>query len=288
VSQLLRFRAGAQIEMRPPSDLAAMLGAEHHRRKSGDGCARLSRVSPHRGPSEDLCHVLKEDADLLSAVTAERRQQAAEECIARCVRVPPGPWKGDGTEEIRDGLGLLVLDGLLLRRVGVDGRYGAELLGESDILRPWQGEGTEPVLPRTTGWVVLSGTRFAVLDAVATRRIARYPDLIGPLVGRALDRSRNLTINMAIIHHPRIDTRLHMLFWHLADRWGRVRGDGTVLPIQLTHRYLAELVAASRPTVTAALAELSARGLVSSVEVGWLLSGQPPGELLEVEVRHAA
>ena len=34
-------------------------------------------------------------------------------------------------------------------------------------------------------------------------------------------RSRHLAVNMAIVQQARIDTRLHMLFWHLADRWGR-------------------------------------------------------------------
>jgi predicted GNAT family acetyltransferase len=31
---------------------------------------------------------------------------------------------------------------------------------------------------------------------------------------------------MAIAHYPRIDRRLLMLMWHLADRWGRVTPNG--------------------------------------------------------------
>jgi CRP-like cAMP-binding protein len=41
-------------------------------------------------------------------------------------------------DRARGGYGLLVLEGLLLRRVGIEGRYGAELLGPGDLLRPWQ------------------------------------------------------------------------------------------------------------------------------------------------------
>ncbi|HEY5317302.1 MAG TPA: Crp/Fnr family transcriptional regulator, partial [Solirubrobacteraceae bacterium] len=179
--------------------------------------------------------------------------------------------------------GFLVLEGLLIRRVGVDGRFGAELLGEGDLLRPWQGQGVPLALPRTTGWRVLEPTRLAVLDAVAAQRFARYPELIGTLVGRALERSRNLAVNMAIVHQPRVDIRLRMLFWHLADRWGLVRNDGISLPLHLTHTVLADLVTARRPTVSSALSELAERGLVRVIDDAWLLSGDPPGELLELQ-----
>jgi CRP/FNR family transcriptional regulator, cyclic AMP receptor protein len=121
-----------------------------------------------------------------------------------------------------------------------------------------------------------------VLDEACTERLARYPQLIGRLVGRALERSRNLTVNMAIVHQARVDVRLHMLFWHLAARWGRVGSDGVSLPLRLTHSVLADLVAARRPTVTSALSELARHGLVRAVDGGWLLSGDPPGELLEL------
>jgi CRP-like cAMP-binding protein len=88
---------------------------------------------------------------------------------------------------------------------------------------------------------------------------------------------------MAIVHHARVDVRLHMLFWHLAARWGRVRGDGVTVPLRLTHTVLADLVAARRPTVTTALSELSRQGLVRSVDDGWLLSGEPPGDGITIQ-----
>jgi CRP/FNR family cyclic AMP-dependent transcriptional regulator len=75
------------------------------------------------------------------------------------------------------------------------------------------------------------------------------------------------------------DDRLHLLFWHFAGRWGRVRGDGVLLPFRLTHTVLADLVAARRPTVTSALSDLSRRGLVRAMDDGWLLVGDPPGAI---------
>ena len=229
-----------------------------------------------------VCHVLSEDPDLAELIDPEHRARAVEHCIARTARIPRGRWTTPGPEGLRDGIGLLVLEGLLLRRVGIDGRFGAELLGVGDLLRPWQGEDARPTLALTTGWRVLEPVRLALLDAATARRFAAYPELTGRLVDRALERSRNLAINMAIVHQARVNVRLHMLFWHLADRWGRVRPAGIVLPLSLTHTVLADLVAARRPTVTSALSELGRQRLVLPDEEGWLLCGEPPGELLEL------
>src|ERR1700742_5399311 len=116
-------------------------------------------------------------------------------------------------------------------------------------------------------------TRLAVLDEPAARCMATYPQLTGALVARAVERSRSLAVNMAIIHQARVNIRLLMLLWHLADRWGRVRSEGVVVPLHLTHSVLADLVAARRPTVTSALTELTRRGLVEPKTRGWLLLG---------------
>ncbi len=226
-----------------------------------------------------VCQILREDPELAEAVSPAARPQAVETCVARTVGVSTGRWSAQGTEAVGAGIGLLVLDGLLLRRVGIDGRFGAELLGQGDVLRPWEGEHGSASLTRTTGWRVLEPVRLAVLDEAAARRLAAYPELTGRLVGRALDRSRHLTVNMAIIHQARVHVRLHMMFWHLAERWGRVRSEGVFLPLALTHSVLADLVAARRPTVTTGLAELYRLELVRHLTRGWLLLGEPPGEL---------
>ncbi len=230
-----------------------------------------------------VCHVLSEDPDLAQFVAPEQRARAVEHCVARTTRVPRGRWHACASESLREGIGLLVLEGLLLRRVGVDGRFGAELLGVGDLLRPWESDESRPTLTLTTGWRVLEPVRLAVLDDVSARRFAVYPQLTGQLVERALERSRNLAINMAIVHQARVNVRLRMLFWHLADRWGRVRSEGVLLPLALTHSVLADLVAARRPTVTSALSELTRQQLVISEGDGWLLRGERPGELVELQ-----
>ena len=238
-------------------------------------------MRPH--PGSLTCHVLLEDPDLAEAISPERREAAIDSCTAREFRSPAR----DGISEaspLRNGLGLLVLSGLLVRRVGIDGRFGAELLGEGDLLRPWQWESDSATLPLQMGWSIVEPARMALLDDdFVTRCIGSFPELASPLVGRAMQRARNLAVNMAIVHQARVDNRLHMLLWHLAGRWGRVRTEGTVVPFRLTHTLLADLVAARRPTVTSALSDLTRRGLIRSTGEEWILSGAPPRELLDIE-----
>lgn len=151
---------------------------------------------------QTVSQVLLEDRDLLDAIPTAVRVRAVQECIAPVVRINRGRWNGDRPDLGEDALGLLVLEGLLVRRVGIDGRFGAELLGDGDILRPWQGEDAQPTIPHTTGWPVIEPTRVAALDARVMQAFSRYPRLMGRLVGRALERSRKLAANMASFTSP--------------------------------------------------------------------------------------
>jgi CRP/FNR family transcriptional regulator, cyclic AMP receptor protein len=236
-----------------------------------------------RTGSKQLCRVLAEDPDLADALSPTRRAVAVEHCIAPAMILPRGRWEGQQTDMTPGGIGLLVLRGLLIRRVTIEGGLGAELLGQGDLLRPWQGEGAQSTLSHTSGWRVLEQARIAVLDRYAAVRLARYPELTGRLVAKALERSRNLAAAMAIAHHTRVEVRLHMLLWHLADRWGRVGPGGVIVPLRLTHAILADLVSARRPSVSTGLSVLARQGLIERVDREWLLRGDPPGELLELQ-----
>ncbi len=238
---------------------------------------------PPRGSSTNRVQVLDEDGELTDALSPRDREDASEHCLAAVLSVPRGRWAASRMKVMSDGIGLLVLEGLLIRRVGIDGRFGAELLGEGDLLRPWQGEDIQTTLPHATGWRVVQPVRVAVLDGAVAARFARYPALTGVIAAKALNRARRLAANMAIVHHPRVEVRVHMLLWHLADRWGRVRPDGIIVPLRLTHSAIADLVAAQRPSVTSSLGKLIERNLIQPADEGWLLIGEPPVELLEVE-----
>lgn len=228
-------------------------------------------------------HVLAEDLELGESLGGRRRAEAERECVARVVRIDAGPWPlGTRAPHRSYAIGLLILDGLLMRRVGLEGRYGAELLGAGDLLRPWQGDDSTVARPQAGEWELLHRCRVAVLDADFALRLSRYPEVTAALFDRVVRRSRRLAVNMAIVHQPRVEVRLRMLFWLLAERWGKRAPDGVRLPVPLTHAVLGELVAARRQTVTKALSDLSTRDLVTWTGNAWLLRGDPPFELDQV------
>jgi CRP/FNR family cyclic AMP-dependent transcriptional regulator len=190
---------------------------------------------------------------------------------------PAGTWDAAGDAVVaRGGFGLLVLDGLLVRNVGVDGRFGAELLSRGDLLRPWQHDGESGPLPFELTWRVVAPIRLAALDPGWAARMAPFPEVAGELAGRALDRSRRLATLMAIAQQPRLEQRVWLLFWELADRHGKVHPDGVHLDLPLTHEVIGNLVAARRPSVSTALGRLGEREVLRREGQGWVLGGAPP------------
>ncbi|HEX2086740.1 MAG TPA: helix-turn-helix domain-containing protein [Solirubrobacteraceae bacterium] len=228
-----------------------------------------------------VVQVLAEDRQLAALLAPEEHAAASQHLIAAEMRLGEGPWEPEGPLGAAAGdFGYLVLDGLLSRDVRV-GRHGcAELLGPGEVLRPWDvDEGAAAPVRHESAWRVLQPARLAVLDARFAAIAGRFPPLVAELLSRTLRRSRDLAFLLAIAAMPRLDARLLAALWHLADRWGRVGPEGTVVPLRLTHETLAGLVGAQRPSVTTALRSLERRGaLRRDAGGGWLLLGDPPGD----------
>jgi len=194
--------------------------------------------------------------------------------LASVLTVGAGGWQVPASA--KDGFGLLVLEGLFVREVSVEGRHAAEVLGPADLLRPWDHDGTDALLPAVAAWRVLSSARMAVLDWRWAARMAAWPSVGCELSGRGVMRSRRLVVTLAIAQQPRLDVRLWMLLWDLAERYGTVHSDGVHLDAPLTHESLAHLAAARRPSVSSALSRLTERGLVERRRSLWILRGEPP------------
>src|SRR4051812_38178637 len=93
-------------------------------------------------PSQESVLVLDEDRSLGEVVPPGALERARRASVAAVMSRPTGSWAASRDSEIaHGGFGLLVLDGVLIRRVGVGGRFGAELLAAGDLLRPWQHDG---------------------------------------------------------------------------------------------------------------------------------------------------
>jgi CRP/FNR family transcriptional regulator, cyclic AMP receptor protein len=185
----------------------------------------------------EIAALLNVDPDLGHSLSAEQWETARHELPVRIVRVERGPWAhgSDGTSA-GGHLGLLIVDGLVGRELLADDVASMELLGPGDLLRPGD-EATDVALLRATvRWSALARTRFALLDRQLARRLAAYPQIHGALLERATARTRRRAVLQAISHLTRVDRRLLTLFWHLAERWGRVTPNGVLLPLTLSHR----------------------------------------------------
>lgn len=235
-------------------------------------------VSPFGHTRQERLHVLLADPELGAALDPVRRDRAAMISAAAVLRRESGYWDAKQDAAVaRDGIGLLVVDGMLVRRVGLQGRYGAELLSTGDVLQPARHDGEEATLPLHAGWQVLTPLTLAVLDLEWLRRMAAFPEVLVALVTRLTIRSRRLAAMLAIAQHHRLEDRLRLTFWELADRYGRVGPQGVRLDVELTHELLSHLVGAHRPSVSAALARLAEQGAIRRSGRGWLLLGTAPG-----------
>jgi hypothetical protein len=168
----------------------------------------------------------------------------------------------------------------LSRTVNVLGKHCVELVGHGDVMRPWSWDETGSHVRAEVGWQVMEETQLAVLDHAFVLRIVPWPQLGLELFNRGTRRAHHLAVALAIAHHQRIGDRLLLSLWHLAERWGRVTPEGIVVPLPLGHQRLADLVGASRQSVTTALGELRRDRLLSRRDSGeWVLHGEPPDEL---------
>jgi hypothetical protein len=227
--------------------------------------------------ADTLC-LLDADPDLGTLLTETRREQATRELVVRTHALAVGAWDVSRLAgAAADHLGLLILDGVLSRELVVADQVSTELLGAGDLVRPWRSGGRTTLVPVRDTWSVLSPSTVAVLDRRFAAEAARFPEITATLFDRLSERSIRLATSQAISQLTRVDRRLTALFWHLAERWGRVSGDGVILPLPLTHRMLGQIVGARRPTVSSALSELAARGeIVRRPDGSWLLHGNPP------------
>lgn len=228
-----------------------------------------------------MVRVLEEDPALgegLDAMSLER----AERVVARVLELPAGRWEIPAPDDPSGLLGLLVLDGLLVRSVTVGEVSCSELLGAGDVLRPWTYQRDLGVasIPAEARWRVVQPSRAALLDRRFALGTARWPEIQAALLDRAVTRARRLAFSVSVCSLVRLDVRLLVALWHLADRWGRMTPDGVRVPLRLSHELLAEVVGARRPSVTVALGRLREEGSVVRRPDGtWLLAGRPPEEL---------
>jgi CRP/FNR family transcriptional regulator, cyclic AMP receptor protein len=238
-------------------------------------------MGTHDGVGISVISLLDADPDFADGLEPPELDRARIAARTRVQRLSPGAWDAAAAMEPEaHHRGFLIFEGLLAREVEVLGRRCCELIGPGDVIRPWQWDPEGSHVQAEIGWQVLEPSKLAVLDHALVQRLGPYPKLGVELFSRGIRRAHALAVALAISHHQRVDDRLRLTLWHLAERWGRVTPEGVVVPLPLSHQRLADLVGAHRPSVTTAMGELARAGALSRRDDGdWVLHGAPPDRL---------
>jgi hypothetical protein len=245
-------------------------------------------VPPVPAHKPRLVRILDEDPDLGYRLDPDEADAAARQTVGILEAVPPGPWTPATLSQGRCLFGGLLLDGLLVRELTVGGAVTAELLGAGDLVLPNDADAPVPFVGSEAAWTALEPTRIAWLDGPFVVAIRRWPELGAALLERSHRRFVRVGVLQAIAQMTRIDDRVLTLLWQLAERWGRVRPDGVLLPLRLPHKAIAHLVGARRPSVTTAIGSLERSGRLERRSDGaWLLLGSPPTAIDEVPHRES-
>ena len=223
--------------------------------------------------------VLELDPDLGVELQEAELDRARVRLAARSYELAPGVWEMSRPAREAGAYGLLVVSGRLALRTSIAERATLELLGSGDLLQPWVQLGPETSAPPTAGWQVLERSQLLLLDREFAATAAPWPEVASALMYRLVLRSRRLCYQLAVNTAPQVEQRLLYSLWALADRWGRVTEEGTLLSLGLTHQQLAELVAAQRPSVSTALSRLREDGRIAYDRMSLTLYGEVPGEV---------
>jgi hypothetical protein len=194
-----------------------------------------------------------------------------ERLAARTVHLGPGPFDPHTlVPDPRGWTGLLVLEGLVLVEVEAGRAPAGWLVGAQDIVRPW--EMNEISLTAQASWRIVSQARVALLDRDFARRTAGSPVIVDTLLAKAAQTTHWLLAKSLITATPVVEERLLLLFALLGERWGKATREGIMIGLPLTHRLLASLVGARRPSVSTALGALTEEGLLRrDPNGGWLI-----------------
>ena len=158
-------------------------------------------------------HVVDEDPALLGTL---ERPLARRELIARELSVRTGAWKplaGDLPRAFDGWLGLLVLDGLLVRETQVNGLRCSRAARPRRPAAPVgrDRDGGDVRVDRALARARADPDRAAGRGLRAARRPAG-PRSTAELMHRTLARSRSLSVLLALTQARRADVRLRTLF----------------------------------------------------------------------------
>ena len=200
--------------------------------------------------------VLQADPELAADVPANERSRAVRASRAPVLVLSLGKWQFETAPE-RTSLGALILVGMVVLRMEFGGYGHLEVLGKGDVLNPWS-LGTETTLQEQVSVNVMQSGCMALLDRHFALQMTPWPEVFAALMRRQIMRTRRMVVQASILSCSRVDDRLELMLWRLAEQFGSMTREGLLVRLPFTHQQLAEMIAARRSTVSLAVSRLVA------------------------------
>jgi hypothetical protein len=221
-------------------------------------------------------NLLKIDPDLAEHCPPHQLFEATRRVVTDFRPLRRGSWDPLGLG--RDAFAAYVVSRSLVRTLRLGPRYAAEVVGPSDIFRLRDNPVLTDELALHAEFEVIEAAQIAVLDARVRMLFPRYRWLDEAIHDRIERRATALNYQKAANGNEKVRCRALAALWYTGTMWGTRTRIGTVLPYHhLTHQHLADIVGASRPTVTEALGKLFDEGFLTyDAEGRFVLLGDAP------------
>jgi CRP-like cAMP-binding protein len=165
----------------------------------------------------------------------------------------------------------IIVEGVVLKETRLLSRTAVEILGPGDVLAPPLTAIRQVESRAVSSYRAHGAVSLLTLNDRFRLAAARWPSVADVLHDRLGQQTHRASMHLAMLHLPRIEDRLLALFVDLGERFGRMTGDGIVVPIPLTHDVIGRLVGSRRPTVSLALQSLASEGTLFRRDGQWVL-----------------
>lgn len=129
--------------------------------------------------------ILECDPELTEDLNDEDLAIARTQLVAGVVHYPRGTGiVGPDDFDHVANLGLLIVKGLLARKVTLADHSSAELLGPGDVLQPWLRIGPDRSVAVEVGYKVVQAAQAAVLDRAFCAQLSRWPEITAAISRR--------------------------------------------------------------------------------------------------------
>ena len=166
----------------------------------------------------------------------------------------------------------IILEGIVFKETTLLSRTALEMLGPGDVLAPPLTAIRQVESRAVSRYVAHGHVALMTLNDRFRMAAARWPRLADVLHDRLGQQTHRASMHLAMLHLPRVEDRLVALFADLGERFGRMTGEGIVVPVPLTHDVIGRLVGSRRPTVSLALQSLASEGTLIRRDADWVLT----------------